>query len=240
MDRYTKVSYGGHTLDSWTAQQAAQVKGLYVILGGTGSVSIEQGSYNKGGVSASAGTHDGGGAVDFGLSKPTKANWLILQHAVRWAMFAGWHRLPSQGPWGDHVHCILIGNIKAAPLAKAQVQDYVGTPPKNGLAGHYLDKSWHPSPIFTSTYGLADTSLSDLQKFANKKGGNLVPRYSVKRVQTALNLKAHSGLKVDGKFGPTTKSAYHHWQGLVKRGDNGVPGKADLWLLSAARFKVVA
>src|SRR5689334_19076486 len=67
---------------------------------------VVQGSYNAGGVSASAGTHDGGGALD--VSPTDHPGKVVL--ALREVGFAAWHRVPSQGPWAEHIHAIAIGD----------------------------------------------------------------------------------------------------------------------------------
>lgn len=89
---------------------------------------IIQGSYNSGGVAASAGTHDGGGAVDVwgkgGSHVPTEVA------ALRKVGFAAWGRTPSQGNWGYHIHCIAIADAELSRGARNQITYY-----KNGLNG---------------------------------------------------------------------------------------------------------
>lgn len=104
------------------------------------SLTVLQGSYNKGGVGASAGTHDGGGAVDL-----TPAEWQGKVHALRAVGFAAWHRPAIPGLWGEHVHAVLIGNDKLSPAARDQVQAYRDH--RDGLADNAPDPSWHPDPI---------------------------------------------------------------------------------------------
>jgi hypothetical protein len=134
-DPYALVKWDGCTLDRITAEALHAAE---KILGYP--LSVVQGSYNAGKVSASAGTHDGGGAVDL---KTWDADNKV--HALRTVGFAAWHRLPSQGPWGEHVHAILIGNTKLSASAARQVDDYRAG--LNGLAGHAPDPTWRPNPI---------------------------------------------------------------------------------------------
>lgn len=112
-DRYDKVTFRGHTVDKWTMQA---LQACEKVLGY--ELTILQGSYHVG-VGASAGTHDGGGAVDL-----APADWQHKVKVLREHGFAAWHRLPSQGPWPEHIHCILIGDLRAAPLAQEQVAAY--------------------------------------------------------------------------------------------------------------------
>ena len=101
------------------------------------SISLTQGSYNAGGVGASAGTHDGGGAVDVNVSGLTESQRLRLVKALRTVGFAAWYRQPSQGPWGYHIHAVAVGDTDVSLQARDQVADYyVG---KNGLASHAGD-----------------------------------------------------------------------------------------------------
>jgi hypothetical protein len=122
-------------------------------------LTILQGSYHKT-TTASAGTHDGGGAVDL---TPYQAD--RKQHALRAVGFAAWHRYPIPGVWPEHVHAIAIGDKQLSPAAAAQVHDYYHH--LNGLADHAPDPTWHPHPIpifdFTK-WKRADTLLdSDKQ-----------------------------------------------------------------------------
>ena len=83
-------------------------------------LNILQGSYNVG-VAASAGTHDGGGVVDVWVPS-LDADVVVKQ--LRMDGFAAWHRRPSQGPWGHHIHAVAIGDHQLAPLAAQQVVAY--------------------------------------------------------------------------------------------------------------------
>jgi peptidoglycan hydrolase-like protein with peptidoglycan-binding domain len=101
---------------------------------------IIQGSYNSG-VAASAGTHDGGGAVDL-WGKGTGS--AVKEVAVlRRVGFAAWWRTPAQGNWGNHIHAIAIGDPELSSGARAQVTEYLNG--YNGLAGNGRD-------TFTRTY----------------------------------------------------------------------------------------
>jgi hypothetical protein len=148
---YALTSRQGHTLDVIThyALYAVEARLGYRY----GSLDVLQGSYNAGGVKASGGTHDGGGAVDL-----SPANWPDKVHALRAVGFAAWHRPAIPGLWGEHVHAVLIGNAKLSPAARAQVDDYRHH--RNGLADHGPDNTWHPVPIPTfsmPTYRIEET-----------------------------------------------------------------------------------
>lgn len=106
-------------------------------------LTIVQGSYNTD-VKQSAGTHNGGGAVDL----------LAWDHrrkvrALRTVGFAAWYRpeLFKNGKrvWGPHIHAVAIGDDELSDTALAQVTDYRNG--KDGLASHKKDNTWHPKPI---------------------------------------------------------------------------------------------
>lgn len=99
---------------------------------------VTQGSYNRGGVAASAGTHDGGGCIDLSVGGLNLKQINRRVKALRTVGFAAWYRSRIPGVWGPHIHAVAIGTKDLAPLARAQVLDYKKG--RNGLAGHALDR----------------------------------------------------------------------------------------------------
>ena len=98
---------------------------------------ILQGSYNKGGVAESAGTHDGGGAVDVDVRTKSTAQRIAVVTALRSVGFAAWLRTPAQGNWPYHVHAIAVGDQDLSRGAAAQVVEYHRK--RNGLANRGQD-----------------------------------------------------------------------------------------------------
>lgn len=142
MSQYDRIQRRGH---SWDRRTWAAVLELEHRLGER--VVIFQGSYNPG-VGASAGTHDGGGAIDFWVPGRSANEVTREARKVGWAC---WWRKPSQGPWVDHQHAILRGHDTAAPLAKSQCLSYDqgGT----GLASGGADpQPWRPSEPVRFSY----------------------------------------------------------------------------------------
>lgn len=91
-----------------------------------------QGSYNTS-VSASAGTHAGGGAVDIRTRHLTRPQVDQLVAALRRVGFAAWYRTRAQGFTMDHIHGIAVDCPDLSTGAQAQVSQYLrGT---NGLKG---------------------------------------------------------------------------------------------------------
>lgn len=98
---------------------------------------LTQGSYNAGGVAASAGTHDGGGALDINIDAlGEKQRWQAV-HALREVGFAAWYRTPPAFPY--HVHAIAIGDTDLSSGAADQVDAYRNG--QNGLADHGPDNT---------------------------------------------------------------------------------------------------
>lgn len=102
-----------------------------------GKLTITQGSCNGGGVSASAGTHDGEGAADFstrGLNEKQKRRRVrALRRVGLWA----WIRRAIAGVWKEHIHAESVGNPDSSAGAKKQIAD--ARRGRDGLAGHRLD-----------------------------------------------------------------------------------------------------
>lgn len=95
---------------------------------------ITQGSYNAGGVGASAGTHDGGGALDISVNNVKDKTAAVK--ALRQVGFAAWERTPAQG-FDPHIHAIAVSDTDMSPEAQDQVGDYYTG--KNGLASGASD-----------------------------------------------------------------------------------------------------
>ncbi|MFH1811811.1 MAG: peptidoglycan-binding protein [Pseudomonadota bacterium] len=114
---------------------------------------ITQGSYNKGGVAASAGTHDGGGAVDIRTRDSSKSTVDHMVKAMREAGFAAWSRGRGHDSFSPHIHAIAIGDREAAWLAKSQVKNYAAG--RNGLSNNALDPDrslGRPVPAWARKY----------------------------------------------------------------------------------------
>jgi LysM repeat protein len=141
---YTRTTYGGKTVNERTKvmlQAAARQFG--------GPFALTQGSYNRG-VSASAGTHDGGGVVDISVNNMTAARRQEAVQCLRRAGFAAWLRTPSQG-FAYHIHACAIGDREMASAAKNQVQSYFNG--RDGLARNGADTNPpRPWPAWANKY----------------------------------------------------------------------------------------
>lgn len=128
------TTFSGKTVNQRTYDMLAEAESM---LGH--NIVVTQGSYNAGGVSASAGTHDGGGAVDISVRDLTTTQRWQTVEALRTVGFAAWLRTPAQGPWPYHIHAIAVADTDLPHSARNQVADYyVG---KNGLASHAADNT---------------------------------------------------------------------------------------------------
>ena len=127
---YDRTIYDGRVVDELTK---AALTLAAKRLGYDDGLTITQGSYNAGGVSASAGTHDGGGVVDLSDFEHERK-----VRVLRSVGFAAWYRPgPPAYSWPAHIHAVLIGNRKLSPSAKAQVAEYIAG--YDGLAGSGRD-----------------------------------------------------------------------------------------------------
>jgi hypothetical protein len=130
---YEKQQVQGHTLNNRTVAMLTEVESRLGY-----DLTVLQGSYNAGGVSQSAGTHDGGGAVDL-----APYDWKDKVAALRRVGFAAWHRPAIPGTWGEHIHAIAYGDRDLSPAAAAQIADYQNH--LDGLAGsNYDTQTPHP------------------------------------------------------------------------------------------------
>lgn len=132
-----KTTWRGHTFTHRTVAMLKWVEaksGLTLVVG--------QGSYNVGGVAASAGTHDRE-AVDLSIRAYSPAQKATLDKYMKLAGFAGWRRTTLPGVWPEHYHAVPIGG-DLSWLAAAQVIDFDKR--RDGLKSHVPDPSFRPSP----------------------------------------------------------------------------------------------
>jgi GH25 family lysozyme M1 (1,4-beta-N-acetylmuramidase) len=108
-------------------------------------LTVVQGSYNNGKVSASAGTHDAGGVVDL-----LAWDWRRKVAALRDVGFAAWHRPAVAGLWGAHIHAVLVDHGRLAPGAASQVVAYRAG--RDGLKGNRVDGFPRPTPVPVFSY----------------------------------------------------------------------------------------
>jgi peptidoglycan hydrolase-like protein with peptidoglycan-binding domain len=129
------VSYSGVTLNLRTKRMIAAA-GRLVAKGC--HLDLTQGSYNPGGVGASAGTHDGGGAADINVAALCGKPRVKVVKSLRRVGFAAWYRPTIPGVWNQHIHAIAINDPDLASGAQHQVGDYYQG--KDGLAGGNPDQ----------------------------------------------------------------------------------------------------
>ncbi|HET9589428.1 MAG TPA: hypothetical protein VFO91_11635 [Anaerolineales bacterium] len=131
-DDYTRVEVNGQTLNRRTLAMLAHAQELYAGEIELTRYAVTQGSYTDL-VSASFGTHAGGGAVD--LSVMRRGTYTVLWddippllQALRVAGFAAWLRdygeLHTDSP--IHIHAIAIGDQELSPAAEEQLTGPAG------------------------------------------------------------------------------------------------------------------
>lgn len=198
MGAYTRTVFRGKTLNNRTAAMLREAERRLGY-----ELTIVQGSYNAGRVSQSAGTHDGGGAIDL-----APYDWQNKVRVLRAIGFAAWYRPAISGLWGAHVHAIAIGDSQMSAGAQKQVTAYYNG--RDGLAGNRVDPHNRPNPIPVYAYYAVDLS-NVLGSWGSK---NPRPLPGVAMMQRALNRRG-AKLKVDGLLGPATKAAFKKFSGGV-------------------------
>lgn len=119
---YRRVTYHGARMNVRTREMLQRAEKYAKAMGAPGSFAITQGSYHPG-VGASAGTHDGGGALDIRIRGVSGATADRMVKALRMAGFAAWRRGVGDG-FSPHIHAIAIGDRQATRIAKSQVAEY--------------------------------------------------------------------------------------------------------------------
>ena len=132
---YRRVQYHGVTMNVRTRELLQRAEKISRSLGGPSSFALSQGSYHKG-VGASAGTHDGGGAMDVRINGYSKATADKMVKAMRMAGFAAWRRGVNDG-LPPHIHAEAIGDRQETQVAKNQVHEYFRG--GDGLKGNRRD-----------------------------------------------------------------------------------------------------
>lgn len=131
------------------------------------------------GTPQSANTHDRWGVVDL-----APWDWRKKIAAGDKVGFVLHHRLPSQGPWNEHVHGNLVADFnRMSPSAQRQVSSYRNG--RDGLKSNRVDPTKRTRPFVELQWPGSDQALA-----VEKKANAL--RAPVKPVVTA------TGLRVDG------------------------------------------
>jgi hypothetical protein len=146
---YSRALVNGAQVNARTLVMLDHAQALYREEGGLVIFrnAIMQGSYNPGAVSASFGTHDGGGALDISVRDPIDRRVLTAEiepmlRALRFAGFAAWLRdTDSLYPGSPiHIHAIAIGDAELSPAAGEQIdgtfgylRGYDGLPRDDGI-----------------------------------------------------------------------------------------------------------
>lgn len=208
-----QTKYGGKTVNNGTR---AILEATNVILQNSPhygrekeNMTIVQGSYNGGGVAASAGTHDGGAAFDL-----TAFNDKNRVKVLRLLGTTTNIRPTIRNLWSRHLHGIVVGDGTASRGAKGQVTEYLGG--GDGLQGNAKDPDWRPSvlPILFvapwdsrgkpgTRYVNVDTNVRTQPRSASAKRG-AVKKGAVFTVVAVVNVKGVLwAVNPEGNFLPT-------------------------------------
>jgi hypothetical protein len=120
---------------------------------------VLQGAFNTG-VKLSAGTHDKDGTIDCLIidRRTGERIWKQGQKILRICGWAAWWR--HTGSWAKasawHHHMNSLGTLETGCqvgiFIPGQNRDYLAKPPRNGLAGHDADPTWHPKDIEATVF----------------------------------------------------------------------------------------
>jgi hypothetical protein len=212
---------GGRLTDARTANMLAEAQRIAGF-----DFLYAQGSYNGTAVSASAGTHAGGGVVDIRtIPMGSRARKITALKALRQVGFAAWIRPYVPDVWGEHIHAAAIqpgGKYDQGVLAasaRRQVTAYYDG--RDGLAGNRVDPhaGLGIEPITWEAYRRPKPVVS-----LSRLGRGKPASEDVKRVQRHLRRYVRPKLKVTGRWDRPTQLAWA--AAVVKSG-----GKRRLELL---------
>jgi hypothetical protein len=133
---YRKTTIDGETVSRRTKFMHDRATWYARKMGYSGRLRVTQGSYTSR-VAASAGTHDGGGALDISVRGMSVSERAIAIKALRLAGFAAWNRSPRDG-FNNHIHAIAIGDRGLSRGARNQVKEYFRH--QDGLSGDRSDR----------------------------------------------------------------------------------------------------
>lgn len=132
---YRRLAFRGHVANGRTIEMVKQAEAWAKKKGVPTDWPLFQGSYHSGTV-ISAGTHDGGGALDINTAGKSDRQIRLMVEGLRRAGFAAWHR--AEPAWDDdHLHVIAIGDRDLSSGARAQVSEYFAG--GDGLTGSAPD-----------------------------------------------------------------------------------------------------
>lgn len=119
---YNRITWRGVTVNQRTKEMILRAESYMKKLGAPTPLRFSQGSYHKG-YGPSAGTHDGGGALDIRTLGYSRSTELKVVKALRMAGFAAWARGYGDG-LPRHIHALAIGDKQMSASARSQVREY--------------------------------------------------------------------------------------------------------------------
>lgn len=132
---YRIINFRGVKVDVRTRVMVERAESYMRKMGINSKLSFSQGSFNTS-VDASAGTHDGGGALDIRIGNFSSKTADNVVKALRMAGFAAWRRGVNDS-FDPHIHAIAIGDRKMSSIARSQVAEYFRG--GDGLVGSRTD-----------------------------------------------------------------------------------------------------
>lgn len=211
------VTFRGKKMDERTARMIVRCEIDFEV-----KLVLTQGCCNRGGVAASAGTHDCEGVVDFSVNGLTMSQVNKLIRALRKIGFAAWYRPYIAGLWGAHIHAVAVGCRNLPAIAARQV-----TALRQGLDGLASRK---PDPH----RGL-DLPVITFEKYlAAKRNASKPPVIDISATINKArqgDYRAHLGTIMRLEGVPQTRAGYRKLQlqmGLKGNDADGIPGEWSL------------
>ena len=134
---YRRTTFRGVRVNQRTVELVLRAERIMADLGHAGFRFVfTQGSYSRS-VSASGGTHGGGGALDIRTRGQSRSRVDAMVRALRRAGFAAWSRGRGADSFAPHIHALGIGDREASSAARSQIGAYARG--RNGLRNNALD-----------------------------------------------------------------------------------------------------
>ncbi len=151
-------------------------------------LTVVQGSYNAGGVSQSAGTHDGGGVVDL-----LAWDWQRKVRVLRAIGFAAWYRPTVPGLWNAHIHAVMVDHGRLAASAARQVASYRDG--RDGLKSNRVDTFWRPSPVPVFKYPPRQRPVTPVEPVSLEDGA--LCAFPPRRTLDGVDTSHHQSGRID-------------------------------------------
>ena len=193
---------------------------------------ITQGGWNRGGVAASAGTHDGD-ALDLRTRDLSDDQVAAMVEAMRWAGFAAWLRTTTQPRLGvraqgfqvGHVHAVPNGWGMPSPGAKRQAAKY--RTGRDGLRGNRKDDGrGHTRAFVAKTRPERPDTRTEIERLLDSMDEKKLRKIIRDEARAAVRAERYAAIG-DKKMGGYWGSSIANMAGHAAAGVRRLEGKVD-------------